>query len=136
MKPAIPRANAHLKMSANPTRATTLRISSKIVLPTKCANVARSTGTTKLTVRNHDAKRAASKPVYRFARKRSIRCAKRHNHTIRHENIGEEPSAILPFMLAIDWTKSKTVYEQKLAMPKYDPTNAFCPNSRNASWTT
>ena len=30
-------------------------------------------------------------------------------------------------MLTIDWTNSKTVYWQKYAMPKFDPTSAFCP---------
>ena len=30
-------------------------------------------------------------------------------------------------MMAIDWTKSNTLYWQKLAMPIFDPANAFCP---------
>ena len=46
---------------------------------------------------------------------------------MRHENIGEEPTTILPHMMAIDWTKSNTLYWQKLAMPIFDPANAFCP---------
>ena len=60
MKPAIPRANAHRKVSAYATRATTVHISSEITLATKCANVARNTGTMRRAVRNHDAKRAAA----------------------------------------------------------------------------
>ena len=60
MKPAIPRANAHRKVSAYATRATTVHISSEIALATKCANVARNTGTMRRAVRNDDAKRAAA----------------------------------------------------------------------------
>ena len=44
-------------MTLAPTRAMTVH---NIVLATKCANVARSTGTTKVAVQNHDAKRAAA----------------------------------------------------------------------------
>ena len=47
---------------------------------------------------------------------------------MRHENIGEEPTTILPHMMAIDWTRNNTLYFQTLARPDFDPANAFCPD--------
>ncbi len=60
VKPAIPRANVHPKLSAYSTRAPKKRICSTTDLATKCANVARNMATARHIVRNHDAKHAAA----------------------------------------------------------------------------
>ncbi len=68
VKPAIPRANVHPKLSAYSTRAPKKRIGSTTDLATKCANVARNMATARHIVRNHDEKHAAALENHQTAR--------------------------------------------------------------------